>query len=674
MLQFFGLSRKKVRSGCRYCQGLHDGGVRIPATELVRGSLVGCPACQLLYQSVSPVDLSDPRIVLAFVRFYGDAVTHTFDPGSEAASRQLCSEEGFFKGRWFAGPSYPPAASYAPVERVVELFRLEGSPSHWPTIGTARHTAAAADEPQCLELIRCWVSDCDRKHLGCRRTSPTVLPDRVVFVGSRPDPRLVELQGTRGKYVALSHRWGGRVSLQLRKDTIDDFKRRIPFSRLPKTFQDAINICRALAVDYIWIDSICIIQDSKEDWEIQGSKMDQVYANCLLTIAADAAENGDAGFIRTSERQALEKKTRTMVYRGPGGEKGELFVRPMRTFGSLGGFGRHFEAWEREDIQPSQRLMEQGSYLLRRGWVLQETFLPRRVLHFLPGEVSWRCTSASRCECKIGSHDNNKVVHEPLDGERPREIKTEDLREYWKEVIEQYTRRQLTFASDRLLALAGLASYAHSANPDVSYYAGLWSDTLPSTFLWTVDRPVHSDNTSHRIQPSIAPTWSWASITGYVTFLFWKRNFDRGAWAGSAPDLTNIRIHCVPSGHNKYGNVGDAKMTAEGYLCKIRVWLTGGSEWHFPFRMETEKPDGALGKSQGYFYPDTDEFLASLREKGESGMLMMVVSVYESRMFLALSQVGKDQLVFEREGVFYCEKFDAVILSEWGRKERITII
>lgn len=58
-----------------------------------------------------------------------------------------------------------------------------------------------------------------------------------------------------------------------------DYKKSIPFYQFPKTFQDAIRICRALSVDYIWIDSLCNIQDKKEDWEIQGSKMDQVYTN-----------------------------------------------------------------------------------------------------------------------------------------------------------------------------------------------------------------------------------------------------------------------------------------------------------------------------------------------------------------------------------------------------------
>lgn len=253
-----------------------------------------------------------------------------------------------------------------------------------------------------------------------------------------------------------------------------------PSHDFPQSFQDAICICRALAIEYIWIDSICILQDSSEDWEIQGSKMDQVYANCWLVIAADAAMDCHAGFIKTTERQELEAKTRKLICPGPKGEKYEVFARQSRKFGNLGGFGRHYKSWEREDTDPAQRSRQEGSYLLRRGWVLQETFLPRRALHFLPGEVAWKCASASRCECQLQPHA--KVPHEN-DLEEPRQIDTQNLKEFWKEVIEQYTQRQLTYHSDRLAAMAGLARRVHLDNPSIEYYAGLWSDTLPSMLL-----------------------------------------------------------------------------------------------------------------------------------------------------------------------------------------------
>lgn len=533
--------------------------------------------------------------------------------------------------------------------------------------------ADTADAPECLELIESWVAECDKSHGRCKDTRAKPLPDRVILVGSpRDDPRLIESPpASQEGYIALSHRWGGNVPLQLEKDKLEDFKKRIPFSTIPRTFQHAINICRALGVKYIWIDSLCIIQDSNEDWDVQGSKMDQVYANCLLTISADSAVNGEAGFLDTTQRQSLLEKTRRLPYRGPAGGTGEVFVRPSRTFGSSGGFGRHYDSG---DSTLPEDLVEQGSYLMRRGWVLQETFLPGRIIHFLPDEVTWRCPSASRCECQLQLHEG--VVHNPLDLENPREISIKELKGFWKEIVEQYTRRSLTFYTDRLAAIAGVASAAHSTLPSINYYAGLWSDDLPATLLWTVDRPVQlfGQHPSNRVKPPVAPTWSWASVTGYVLFLFWKRNFDRGAWARTTPNLTNVHIEAELQGRNKYGSVKNAKLTAEGYICNVQVWLTSGSDWHFPFRMEATSNGQTLGKSHGLFYPDTDEFLAELRSKRTEGISMVAVPVYEFRMFLALKRVNQDESVFERVGVLYCEKQDAVDLAICGRKKTLTII
>lgn len=86
---------KKENRDCQYCRGLQDGQVRIPAAALIYGAQMGCPACRLLYQSVSPADLADKRIALVHVRLFGDSqVCHTFDPGTEDMSRKLCAEEG----------------------------------------------------------------------------------------------------------------------------------------------------------------------------------------------------------------------------------------------------------------------------------------------------------------------------------------------------------------------------------------------------------------------------------------------------------------------------------------------------------------------------------------------------------------------------------------------------
>ncbi|OAF62979.1 hypothetical protein VC83_00248 [Pseudogymnoascus destructans] len=183
------------------------------------------------------------------------------------------------------------------------------------------------------------------------------------------------------------------------------------------------------------------------------------------------------------------------------------------------------------------------------------------------------------------------------------------------------------------------------------------SDELPSTLLWVVDREVNFGrlwgNESHRNTPGVAPTWSWGSVTGRVAFLFWHLSYGRGKWAEREPDFTDVTVKCTPVGRN-------------------RVWLTGGSEWHFPFRMETKKADGTVGKTNGFFYPDTEDVLGELQAGRRDGVEMVVVGVYESRMFLVLRKVGVGKLVFER--MIHYNEFDRVVLKDWGRKERFTIV
>lgn len=113
--------------------------------------------------------------------------------------------------------------------------------------------------------------------------------------------KLHETDGEQSAYVALSHRWGDHQPLRLLCDNLSDFRRNIPWSALPKTFQDAIVFARRLDMPYIWIDSLCIVQDSKEDWFVQSSKMAGIYEYASITLAATVASGGTAGcFVQPS--------------------------------------------------------------------------------------------------------------------------------------------------------------------------------------------------------------------------------------------------------------------------------------------------------------------------------------------------------------------------------------
>jgi len=150
----------------------------------------------------------------------------------------------------------------------------------------------ASDEN--FELISRWLRDCEEKHACAifEATQPTWSPTRLVDVGGTV-PRLVVTNSMSLKvpYLAISHCWGGHQVISTRIPVIEQFKIGIPEEYCPATFKDAFHITRRLGHRHIWIDSLCIIQDSPEDWHVESGSMSDIYGHSTLNlIAAHALE------------------------------------------------------------------------------------------------------------------------------------------------------------------------------------------------------------------------------------------------------------------------------------------------------------------------------------------------------------------------------------------------
>ena len=165
---------------------------------------------------------------------------------------------------------------------------------------------------EAFELIRSWIDDCLLHHDACKTTvSGDVigenimprLPKRVLDIGDAPySPfvKLVETHGRSGRYVGLSHCWGSitKQPLKTTKDSIKDHLNGIAFKMLPKTFQDAVTVTRTIGIRYLWIDSLCILQDDKKDWLQESAQMGSICERGYLTIAAsDAIDSTEGCFI-----------------------------------------------------------------------------------------------------------------------------------------------------------------------------------------------------------------------------------------------------------------------------------------------------------------------------------------------------------------------------------------
>lgn len=160
-----------------------------------------------------------------------------------------------------------------------------------------------------MKTIAFWIEDCDKNHPGCRREGGPHTDDRfsrILDVGSVCDAPYVNLCLSDElehdiRYATLSHCWGGITSEipSLTTRTYKDFLQRIIIMNLPQTFQDAIKLSRCLDIRYLWIDSLCIIQDSCEDWLDQSAVMGDIYRGSYLNIAATKSTDPHGGLFTT---------------------------------------------------------------------------------------------------------------------------------------------------------------------------------------------------------------------------------------------------------------------------------------------------------------------------------------------------------------------------------------
>ena len=178
-----------------------------------------------------------------------------------------------------ARPSDDPAAAY--VEGRLRI----------PHVGS----------PKVLALAKACIEECAREHKACRAITldPALLPRRLINCSDPRRVRIVEIDGsTSGRYVALSYVWGGPQPHRTTRKNLASYKRDgIDPAILPQTIQDAIRVTRALGILFLWIDSLCIIQDSDEDKHRELASMRDVYRYAYVTIDAARTAMVTEGFL-----------------------------------------------------------------------------------------------------------------------------------------------------------------------------------------------------------------------------------------------------------------------------------------------------------------------------------------------------------------------------------------
>ncbi|KAF2805765.1 HET-domain-containing protein, partial [Mytilinidion resinicola] len=284
---------------------------------------------------------------------------------------------------------------------------------------------------------------------------------------------LLEANSYRGPYVALSHQWGLSTLPSTTLANIEQRRQSIPLAGLTTTMRDAISIVRSMGLRYLWLDVLCIVQDSKEDWLAESAKMADVYRSAILTLAVADAEDHTEGIFRPREAHCVRPV------------RFEDFRMPRRERSWFDGEGALY-------IVPSSHQVAKGirprGPLDSRGWILQEQLLSPRILYYGKGEIFWDCVSTSASE-------SSPTIQRYM----------EDV---WIELVQNYSARTLTRPLDKLVAMEGILSSVEQIFGDV-VVAGLWRHGLWRQLTWwteSMKRNVNSQSTSAKFT---APSWSW---------------------------------------------------------------------------------------------------------------------------------------------------------------------
>ena len=409
---------------------------------------------------------------------------------------------------------------------------------------------------------------CDSLHKDCKILKVTNLPSRLVEVG-RDDEHisLRETKGRRGEYAALSYCWGeNSVQLKATGPTLDQMKNNIPQEQLPKTIQDAIKLTRMLGLKYIWIDCLCILQDSDPDWESEAAKMGQYYQRANLTIAASAAVSASCGLFG---RRPKVSKPEQIQFRDSDGSLYPLIA-------------------QRRNIQLWTDTIDDLGLLSERGWTFQEHALSGRIIHFAEGEMIWECPTEMTSE---DGHPIRNNCHSMIKEFQKQRL--ENPENYWRFLVRAYSGRRLSYPKDKLPAIAGMADNYHEIT-NQQYLAGLWRENLPVDLVWSSWGWEEADKPP-KILPG--PSWSWASIGGGVAFIAEPIGYD-------FPMEVHARVHhvhCSVLGNNPFGQVERGTLDITGPVLEMNIHYDGEKdEDGFPrFHLDYD------GLTELKFFPDT---------------------------------------------------------------------
>lgn len=551
---------------------------------------------------------------------------NSFDCASCELLRCLVSATSFPKGRRVTDPKSIRELGNGKIVHLDDLYsRLRSSrfyvSASRPALGLDSYDLRRLwipDDTQLFGKSFEWaeecIAECELTHQYCHsQQDKRYLPTRLIKlrrVGKDYDIRVEHHDSIRPgcRYIALSYCWGDyKPACMTTTETLQQNMDSIPWTKLPRTFQDAAKFTLGLGIQYLWIDSICIIQNDERDWQQEAGKMYAVYKNAFLTLAPLSGSDSTCGLRTTSVKEAstpiaqlrfAESKTQcTVLY--------------------LGDY--HYLDSRCEDDIRQARILQYP--LIERAWAYQERIVAPRVMFFTNSEMIYQCLQGARCECgdaqqmgttetqpsrkpqiflntkrsecgdaqRMGTTEKQpsrksqiflntkRCSSSSCDSGRAHDVPTisvgtsvttdraSEIARTWRGVVSEYSSLKVSSARDRLPAIGAIAQQFSNVRPNEQYLAGLWSGTLLQDLFWICSSSLtkHDDKTLPR-HPNL-PTWSWASLQRPVYYLGDERDV--------TPKATVVEAHCIYAGGNVFGVLESSRLILRGRI------LSGTLQW-----------------------------------------------------------------------------------------------
>jgi Heterokaryon incompatibility protein (HET) len=500
------------------------------------------------------------------------------------------------------------------------------------------------------------------------------LPTRLIDVGPMDGSRQPKLalgkqyRGSGYSYIALSHCWGPTpvgAPWKTTTATIQSFLDGITMDRLPRTFREAISFTRRHGVRFIWIDSLCIIQDSYSDWTQEAAAMGRIYSGALFTLIS-ASGHSDGGCVVA--RNPLEVTPADLVL-SPLSEGSSMEVK---IFPYL----------------PTRKMLTSSAPTTMRAWCQQEREFSVRTVQFTTHQILWTCKTITSSESQVLEATEPGSKPSEVDTPRPSSYSLGDVinpwrnsnllpklpshhprkvyYRYWYYLVETFSRSQITVSTDRLPALSSLAQrqVTHMHVDDI-YLAGLWRNDILCGLLWARSSDANVINAARRPSVYISPSWSWACLNAGVDFQmnpFVTAEVNQfttvGPWShfssnSYVPKVLDAKVEL--KGLDLFGQVSSGYIKLRGYLQVGRCFNRGQGL----NRLRRDLLDPISFREVGQAFFDTLQDLAY-----NATVICLLIFLWPRAELgggLALSQLPGQPDIYTRVG--YVEIFDPVWIN-----------